>query len=143
MLTKRWTHIMIHHSLTEDGRTVSWQAIRRYHIEEQKWMDIGYHFGIELVNDHYEVLVGRDLDHDGAHCVGMNTKAIGICLVGNFDAITVPTAQWNRAAAFVKSLMTELDIPIANVVPHRNYAPKSCPGNLFDMAKFREAISAS
>ncbi len=142
MLWKRWTHIMIHHSLTEDGRTVSWQAIRRYHVTEQKWLDIGYHFGIELINDHYEVLVGRDLDRDGAHCVGMNAKAIGICLVGNFDASPVPAAQWNRAAALVRSLMKELDIPIDNVVPHRDYAPKSCPGKLFDMASFRRVIGA-
>ena len=44
-----WTHIMIHHSATEDSQTLSWQAIRRFHMTdpEHLWADIGYHAGVE------------------------------------------------------------------------------------------------
>ena len=91
-----WTHIIIHHSLTEDGQTVNWQAIRRYHIVDLGWADIGYHYGIEWIHRGYEILVGRPLSMDGAHTLGMNDKAIGICVVGNYDV------QYPMAAMIVK-----------------------------------------
>ncbi len=36
-------HIIIHCSGTEDSETVSWSAIRRYHIYDNGWANIGYH----------------------------------------------------------------------------------------------------
>jgi len=156
MIERRWIYIMLHHSLTKDGATVSWQAIRRYHKETMGWRDIGYHFGIELIGDNpppsplnlrgelkggYEILVGRPLDQEGAHCVGMNQKAIGICFVGNFDESEVPPEQWKKGIELVRSLLKLLDIPIRYVVGHRDYAAKTCPGKLFDMDLFRKELA--
>jgi len=162
----RPTHIIIHHSLTKDGETVNWQAIRRYHTSYRKdgkilteeharslikdgvsvelpWSDIGYHAGIELVNEDYEVLQGRMFNVPGGHCKqqNMNYKSIGICLVGNFDLISPPPAQLSLLINYVRSLMDLLYIPPTCVHPHSEFASyKSCPGTKFPWADFYAAI---
>lgn len=137
------THIIIHHSLTEDSSTVSWGAIRRYHMVDLKWREIGYMHGIELVGDHYEVLLGRDEDADGAHCTqaNMNKVGIGICCVGNFDLVAPPKAMWDKCLELCRNIMRRRNIPRENVKGHREYYPaKSCPGKLWDMNKFRKEL---
>lgn len=136
------THIVIHHSATPDGRTFSWDAIRWYHINTNRWKDIGYHAGVELLDAGYEVLLGRMFNEVGAHCVdgGMNSKAIGICVVGNFDLAPPPAKQLDLAVRLTRSLMDLLNIPGANVNRHSDFSPKTCPGRLFPWAEFVSRI---
>jgi N-acetylmuramoyl-L-alanine amidase len=135
------THIIIHHSLTRDSDAVSWGAIRWYHVERNGWRDIGYHFGIELVNGRYEVQIGRDESQSGAHCVGMNNKSIGICCVGNFDIAPPAARMLKKLRQLVGYLMRFHNIPIENVRGHQEYSHKSCPGKFFDMEAFRESLN--
>jgi len=137
--------IIIHHSATKDSGTVSWNAIRRYHINECKWSDIGYHFGIEWVEDalhlgHFEILMGRSPDKDGAHTTGQNTEALGICLIGNFDIEPVPLGQWMRAIVLVKWLLKEYKLSTDCIYGHRDFSNKSCPGKKFNLASFRREV---
>jgi hypothetical protein len=132
----RPTKIILHHSATKDSGTVSWNAIRKYHIEQCKWDDIGYHFGVELINGHYEILVGRTLDTVGAHTSGHNSDSIGICFVGDFDQVLVPPGQWEAGLKLVRWLTQAYSISRANIYGHRNFAPKTCPGINFDIGRF-------
>ena len=135
-------NIIIHHSLTKDGKTVSWNAIRKYHIG-LGWRDIGYHYGIELVGDVYEISVGRMMNESGAHCKqqGMNYKSLGICCIGNFDVDLVPEKQWQLCLTLVRSLVDVLPLSIDNIYGHNEFAYyKSCPGTNWSMNKFRSEI---
>jgi len=143
ILTMNIEYIILHHSLTKDGATVSWNAIRKYHTQDLGWRAIGYHFGIELIGDHYEILIGRMMGENGAHCKeqGMNGKSIGICFLGNFDLIKPLPEQWLLGLKLVRTLMSIFGIPVDHISGHREYAPyKSCPGALFDLEKFRSEL---
>ena len=136
--------IIIHHSLTEDSGTVSWGAIREYHVGVNGWKDIGYHYGIERVGDRYEILKGRMDNAVGAHCQGFNDDSIGICMVGNFDYERPTAEQVELCLKLCRSLMEIYGIKSDQILGHwetyalRDMPPqKSCPGILFSMATFR------
>lgn len=138
------THIMIHHSLTEDGSTVSWAAIEKYHKETYKWLDIGYHAGIEVVTDNlelnkykYQALIGRPVYAHAAACPqgNMNAVALHVCCVGNFDLVA-PSVDYLKVLLkrVIIPWATEFSIPPSNWVGHRDYnVNKSCPGNKFNL----------
>lgn len=136
-----WQGIITHHSATPDGETFSWGPIRRYHMS-LGWRDIGYHFGVELIRDegNYEILVGRDINMDGAHTRGKNDTHIGVCLVGNYDAIPPLPEQLEKLRQLYRWLMEIYSIPKDMIEPHRLHANKTCPGTMFDHDAFVQSI---
>ena len=136
----KWEAIVIHHSLTKDGKTVSAQAIRRYHMDVLGWTDTGYQFLVEDINGRWEALIGRGLDKAGSHTrqQGMNRKAIGVCLVGNFD-IAPPQEGMLLFTVnkVVVPMMKVFGISLEDIYPHRKFATyKSCPGVKFPWVTF-------
>ena len=128
--------IIVHHSATLDGATFSWGAIRKHHLG-LGWQDIGYHAGVELVGDHYEAMFGRPWWMDGAHTLGQNERALGICFVGNFDDAPCPDAQLAAGAAVIGTWMRLYAIPVSEIYPHSRFQNKTCPGKRFDMARLK------
>jgi len=134
--------IILHCSDTEDAGTVSWQAIRKYHMEVKGWNDIGYHFGVEKIGDRYEILAGRMLDVKGAHCEGENYDSIGICFVGKFDEQPPPLQQFILGVQLTRALCSVLGIMASNIFPHRAFnSGKTCPGLKFDMGEFIKQLN--
>ncbi|VVB51795.1 N-acetylmuramoyl-L-alanine amidase [uncultured archaeon] len=114
-------YVVVHHSLTEDGKTVNWDAIRKYHMswrvdgnsiteEEAKeaqaagkvveapWDDIGYNYGIEEANGKLNFMMGHTLYKRGIHAAGFNTNGIGLCIIGNFQKVKPSKEKFEMAA---------------------------------------------
>ncbi len=146
------THIIIHHSLSKDTGSLSWNAIRRFHAGKG-WMDpagsgeaVGYHLAVELATDaagfsHYEMLMGRPFSSPGAHCKqeGMNRKSLGVCFVGDYDRTPPPEEMLHFAAWRLVALCAAYDIPIdrQHIRGHGELAThKTCPGKAFSVDSF-------
>jgi len=134
---------IVHHSLTKDSKTVSWSAIRYYHIYHNGWDNIGYHYGIELVGSNYEVLVGRPENVQGAHCYGHNLDSLGICFIGNFDLVPPSDPMMERAVEVFAPIIVRLGIPFSRIYEHHLFDPrKTCPGTAFPFTQFVVALAA-
>lgn len=136
------THIMLHHSRTPDGQTVSWGAIRHHHVETRGFRQIGYHYGVELVGDHYEVLMGRSELDPASACPEeeMNARALHVCCIGNFDEAAPPSAMLEVVVGLViLPAMVEYGLPPERIIGHRDVdLTKTCPGNCFDLEVVRQ-----
>lgn len=138
------TRIIIHHSLTKDGKSVSWGAIEDYHVRTKGRLDIGYHAGVELVGDEFYAMIGRPLIMPGAAVkeANMNQLGLHVCCVGNYDELPPSSGMIDvLLRRVIRPWMEEFGIRRDQVVAHRDFAPyKSCPGKLFDMDALRARL---
>jgi hypothetical protein len=133
------TKIVIHHSLTKDSGTVSWSAIHSYHVNEKGWQDIGYHAGIEEANGKFICLYGRPDWLPGAHTKGQNRSSLGFCFVGNYNDSGPGDARMRVAARRVLApWLIRYGLGVEALVPHNQFASKSCPGRMFNVRRLRE-----
>lgn len=119
--------IVVHCTATPAGRDVSAAEIRRGHVRERGFSDIGYHYVVRIDG---AIESGRRLDRAGAHCEGRNAHSIGVCYVGGVDSGGRPSDT--RTEAQKKSLMALLvalrkAFPRAKIRGHRDFANKACP----------------
>lgn len=170
-------YIIVHHSATKDGAVRDWDAIRRFHtsfryqgeivspqeasalrsqgcVVESPWNDIGYQAGIERINGVLTSLVGRPIADAGAHCkeANMNSRSIGVCVVGNFDLVPpdLETVFFLRDLCF--AYMVNYRIAAQNILGHRDAGLmagfdwrkgefKTCPGKLFPLSELRNMVA--
>lgn len=133
------TKIVVHHSLTRDSGTVSWSAIESYHVNTKGWSDIGYHAGIEEAQGKFICLYGRADWLAGAHTKGQNGSSLGFCFVGNYDDRRPGDARLRVAARRVLApWLIRYRLSPDDLVPHSDYASKTCPGRMFPMDRLRE-----
>jgi len=75
----RFRMMTIHCSATTPEMDWDIKDIRRVHVKENGWSDVGYHFFIKRDGT---IQPGRPLNRDGAHVKGENLNNLGVCLSG-------------------------------------------------------------
>jgi N-acetylmuramoyl-L-alanine amidase len=140
-IKRKINKIIIHCTATPEGRQIYIDDVRRWHIEERGWSDVGYHFLILLDGT---IQVGRPLERSGAHTRGHNTDSIGIAYVGGMSAdgeqsIPKDTRTEEQKKSLV-DLLCELRLYYGGIIyGHRDFSSKACPS--FDAKKEYENIS--
>lgn len=130
------TGIVVHCSATrrdwmaEAGLAAKKAEIRRWHMEDNGWSDIGYHW---IIDRDGAMLAGRPERVIGAHVAGHNSGTIGICLIGGHgsaetdafaDHFTPAQDRQLRQLILGISMRTR----ITRVSGHNEWAAKACPG---------------
>jgi N-acetyl-anhydromuramyl-L-alanine amidase AmpD len=119
------THICIHHSAV--AATVPVEHVAKYHVEDQGWPGIGYHFYVKPDGAIYQT---QRLETVSWHVSHNNDYSVGICVAGDFTYAPPPQIQIDAAAHLVAWLMQELSVPEQNILGHKEFPDNdtSCPG---------------
>lgn len=132
LVKDRVEHIMLHHA---KAKKASAQEIHQWHLS-RGWFGFGYN---EYIRKDGTVYIGRGT-HEGAHCIGMNDTAYGICCEGDFDEETsMQPEQFEALTQRITALMKQY--PRAKyIVPHKDYFATSCPGKNFPLEKIKQEV---
>lgn len=145
----KWKYIIIHHSGTEDGSALQFH---RWHLNKGWDKGVGYHFVIDRnesskQDGQIESTPRWIKQEDGAHCKAgdMNTRGIGICLVGNFDKERVSEKQMESLVFLVNKLRRHYKVPLNRIMGHGEVTGASthCPGRQFPWREFIERLNAA
>jgi hypothetical protein len=120
--------ITIHH----DGSEFYGDAVARLRSlqsgsRNRGWVDIPYHFLIDLEGNIYE---GRPLQYVGDTATEYDpTGHALITLMGNYNVQEINQAQLNAIVDLAAWLCYEYSIPPELIKGHRDYAATACPGD--------------
>ena len=115
-------YVVVHCADTPPEMDVDAKEIKRWHVEERGWDDIGYHF---VIRRNGLVEVGRDIKLQGAHAKAVNGSSVGVCLVGRSD---FDKRQFSALRDTVQMLLKLY--PDSKIIGHCDVEPKkpNCPG---------------
>jgi hypothetical protein len=144
----RWQYIVVHNSGTRQGNAAAFDYYHR-HIRRMP-NGLAYHFviGNGTSTGNGEIEVGnrwrRQINGGHVHSDYLNSIALGICLVGDFNRDQPTRAQLECCEELIRYLRQRCGKvgdhwPI--VKPHREINPPrwptDCPGNVFPYSWFR------
>ena len=125
---KRHVDRIFIHCSASDNPDYNLEAIRKDHVENRGWDDIGYHYFVDK-NGRWKK--GRDLERDPAAQYGHNKNTIAICFAGLEKSKFTYTqlASGHAGLLEIQSYYNQL-LPI---IPHNHVSNKDCP--VFDVVE--------
>ena len=124
--------VVVHCADTPATMDIGVKEIRDWHINGNKWNDIGYHY---VIRRNGTLEKGRKLETTGAHVSGHNSHSIGICLVGgkpvkgqkkDINLFTIEQLETLESLLFnLKGFLQEPDLKIVGHCELDN--KKTCP----------------
>jgi N-acetylmuramoyl-L-alanine amidase len=119
--------IILHCTATPEGKHFDVATIRRWHVKDRGWKDIGYHYVIYIDGSVHE---GRPVEQVGAHTSGHNSDSIGVVYVGGVDKNgkakdTLNEVQETAMVNLIKALREEHGE--MSLHGHNEFAAKACP----------------
>jgi len=128
---RNYKTIVVHHTQTPSvlgyrgGESV--RAIQDYHMDKNKWSDIGYHYLVGPEGKYYE---GRAEGLLGSHCPP-NEGRLGLNLIGDFSKgrDTLGTVQRRKLVELLKYFCAKYCIRTEEIKGHRDLDPSDCPGD--------------
>jgi N-acetyl-anhydromuramyl-L-alanine amidase AmpD len=114
--------IIVHCSDSDLEHHDNIETIRKWHVEENGWSDIGYHF---IILKDGTVKEGRPINKIGAHTKGQNHDSIGICLTGKKD---FSIEQKKSATMLLRALCAKYGLANDQIFGHKHFdTSKTCP----------------
>ena len=143
----KWKYIVIHHSASPNA---SVKGMDYYHrVERHMENGLAYHFVIG--NGHAmrdgEIAIGHrwTAQLDGGHLASeeLNRKAIGICMVGNYDEGRPSKKQMESLRVLVDFLLVRCHLHPGAVRTHQQINPvyTRCPGRNFPAKTFLSELN--
>ncbi len=142
----KWKYIVVHHSASANA---SVKGMDYYHrVERHMENGLAYHFVIgngHSMKDGDIAIGGRWTGQlDGGHLASeaLNRKAIGICMVGNFDVERPTRRQMESLRSLVDFLLARCHLTADAVKTHQQINPiyTRCPGHNFPTKNFLQAL---
>ena len=151
-------YIVLHHSATDYqqnaddttgkqiGKTICDRAQAQYKKQYPQYI-CDYHF---IIGHGGDVFKGQPVGQPSWHCTNYqaNLVSVGICFLGNFENIQMPTEQFNAGVELIRALMKQYNVPLINVLRHRDIVSDithrinstECPGKNFPYVHMLDAL---
>lgn len=146
-ISRRWTHLVVHHSATTTGGA---RTFDKHHRQDNGWDELGYHFvignGTDTPDGYVEVGPRWHKQKHGAHCKTpdnyYNEHGIGICLVGDFTTERPTARQLASLEQLTRFLGAQCGISPNRLTTHRAITRRTqCPGRHLSLARLRRSMA--